>query len=76
MKLGAISLNVMRFDFEEGLSYLQNLGVQAIEIACGGAFTGRRYCEPEKLISDRGELERWLDAFRRHGLEISALAVH
>ena len=75
MKLGVISQNLMQFEFEEGLRYARDLGFQAIEVgACG--LWGRNFCDVERLIADKGEIDRWLDAFARHDLEISALGGH
>ena len=75
MKLGVISQNLEQFEFEEGLQYARDMGFQAIEVgACG--LWGRGYCDLAKLLADRGEIDRWLDAFARHDLEISALGGH
>ena len=75
MKLGVISQNLMQFDFEEGLKYAQNLGLSAVEVGALGLW-GRGYCNVEKLVADPGEMRRWLDAFARYELEISALGGH
>ena len=42
--------------------------------ACG--LWGRGYCDVEKLLADKGEIERWKDTFARYDLEISALGGH
>ena len=58
-------------------STLTNLGLQAIELGGIGLWPkGKGYCEVDRLLADRGEIERWLDAFARHDLEISALSGH
>jgi sugar phosphate isomerase/epimerase len=75
MKLGVISQNLMQFQFEEGLQYAQNLGCTAVEVGALGLW-GRGYCNVEKLVADPGEVRRWLDAFARHELEVSALGGH
>lgn len=75
MKLGVISQNLMQFEFEGGLQYAQNLGLSAVEVGALGLW-GRGYCNVEKLVADRGEIRRWLDAFARYDLEISALGGH
>jgi len=75
MKLGVISQNLMQFDFDEGLKYAQNLGLSAVEVGALGLW-GRGYCNVEKLVADPGEMRRWLDAFARYELEISALGGH
>jgi len=76
MKLGVISQNLMQFDeVEEGLQYAEDLGFQAIEVGIAGLW-GRKFCDIEKLMADRGEIERWHEGFARHGLEISAMGAH
>jgi sugar phosphate isomerase/epimerase len=75
MKLGVNSLFITQFEFEEGLRFVQDLGVQVIEIACLDG-PARKYCDPDKLLADRGELHRWLDTLQQHGLQISAFATH
>ena len=75
MKLGVISQNLSQFEFEEGLKYARDLGLQAIEVgACG--LWNQRYCNVEKLLSDKGSISGWLEAFDRYGLEISAFGGH
>jgi hypothetical protein len=65
MKLGVISQNLMQFDFEEGLQYAEDLGFQAIEVGIAGLW-GRKFCEVDKFLSQKGELERWHDTFKKH----------
>ena len=75
MKLGVISQNLEPFAFEDGLRYARDKGFQAVEVgACG--LWGRGYCDTERLLADPGEIQRWLDTFARHDLEISALGGH
>jgi sugar phosphate isomerase/epimerase len=75
MKLGVISSALLWFELEEALEYLEGLGVQAIELGCGG-FHIPKFCDLDRLIADGDERARWLEGFGRHGLEISALAIH
>jgi sugar phosphate isomerase/epimerase len=75
LKIGAITLNLMNFEFEQGLDFAQKLGLQALEVGALGLWP-KRYCDPDTLLRDKGEVSRWLDAFARHGLEISALGGH
>ena len=75
MKLGINSLFILPFEFEEGLKFARDLGAEMIEIATLGE-PSRKYCDPEKLLADKGHLDRWLDALKEHGLEISAITAH
>ena len=75
MKLGVISQNLTQFEFEEGLKYAQDLGLQAMEVgACG--LWNQKYCDVDRLLADKGSISGWLEAYDRHGLEISAFGTH
>lgn len=77
MKLGVVSNAILEYEtFEEGLAYLQGLGLEAIEIACAGYHANLKFGDAELLAEDADERARWADAIERHGLEISALAIH
>ena len=85
MKLGVVSMNLsgwppapapMDFEFEEGLKYAHDLGLQAIEVGVAGLWN-RKYCDPDKLLAaGQGEIDRWRDTFARYNLEISAMGGH
>ena len=76
MKLGINTCFIMTFDFEEGLKFSADLGMNVAEVAvCGIAFNNK-YCELDKLTSDEGELHRWQDTYARHGIEVVSLAAH
>jgi sugar phosphate isomerase/epimerase len=70
-----ISSALLWLELEEALELLERLGVQAIELGCAG-FHIPKFCDLDSLLSDGDARARWLDAFGRHGLEISAFAVH
>jgi sugar phosphate isomerase/epimerase len=76
MKLGMITQNLMQFEFEEGLQYARDLGLQAVEVGACGLGSNKKFCDRERLVKDKGEVERWLDAYARYDLEISALLGH
>ena len=75
MKLGMNTFFISMLDFEEGLQFCQEQGVQAVEVAAVGP-AARTYCDVDRLLADRGELERWLDIYAAHGLEIYSFAGH
>ena len=75
MKLGINTLFLLPFEFEEGLKFAHDLGAEVIEVATIGE-PSRNYCDTEKLLSDKGELDRWLDVLGENGLGISALTAH
>lgn len=76
MKIGVVSNALLQLEFEEGLDLLKRLGLECIEIACAGYHENLKYGDPEQLMADASERERWLDAIQRRELQITALAVH
>ena len=64
MKLGINTLFILKYDFEEALRYAKNLGAGCIEVASMGE-ASKKHCDPGRLLADRGELRRWLDAIAR-----------
>ena len=75
MKLGINTLFILLFDFEEGLRFARDQGAEMIEVACIGGHAAK-YCDLDKLLADRGELNRWLDTLKEYGFEISAFSHH
>ena len=65
----------MKFGFEAGLKFCQDLGVKAVEV--DATETGdARYCDVDTLVANEGERHRWLDIYASHGLEIYSFAAH
>ena len=62
MYLGINTHFIMKFDFEDGLQFAQDLGLKGMEVAAGGQ-AAKEYCDLDKLLADEGERHRWLDAF-------------
>lgn len=75
MKLGVLTVVLGDMPLEEACTYLENSGVQMVEIGCGG-FPGKAHCDPEVLLNDEEKLKEFQDTIARHNLEISALSSH
>ena len=75
MKLGMNTFFISMLDFEEGLRFCQEQEVVAVEVAATGP-GAKKYCDVDKLLADQGELDRWLDMYAAHGLEIYSFAGH
>lgn len=75
MKLGTFSVVLADMSLEEACEYLSKNGVQMIEIGCGG-FPGKAHCDPDVLLNDEKELEKFKNTISKYNLEISALSSH
>ena len=75
MKLGVLTNLFANLSLEEALEKFKALGIEAVEIGCGG-YPGKAHCDPEKLLGDDKALKAWLNTFEKYGMEISNLSVH
>ena len=58
MKLGVFTAILDHQPLETALDYLQGLGVQAVELGCGGT-AGHSHANPEILLNDAGALREF-----------------
>ncbi len=75
MKLGVYSVVLGDMSLEDACAYLEDNGVQMIEIGCGG-FPGKAHCDPEVLLADDQKLKEFQETIANHHLQISALSAH
>jgi len=75
MKLSVLANLYASKPLDEVLGILENLGVGAAEIGCGG-FPGKDHADPDILLNDEKAYNRWTDTFKKHNMEISALSCH
>lgn len=75
MKLGVLTVPLSGMDFDKAMEYLASIGVETVEIGCGG-FPGDAHCKPEVLLRDKQELDRFRRILRDNHLEISAFSCH
>ena len=75
MKVGVLTVPLSAMPLKEALEYLKSIGVQTVEIGCGG-FSGNAHCNPEKLLSSKADLAEFKQTLGETGLEISALSCH
>ena len=75
MKLSVLTNLFASLPLDEALAKFEKLGIEAVEIGCGG-YPGKAHCDPAVLLKDEKALENWLATFRKHHLEICALSVH
>ncbi|SDM43181.1 DNA-(apurinic or apyrimidinic site) lyase [Halogranum gelatinilyticum] len=75
MDVGVLTVPLGGESLEDALTYLSGLGVDAVELACGG-FPGDAHLDREQYLGNeeaQAELQELLD---EHGMRVSALATH
>ena len=60
---------------EDTLKYLKSLGVEAVELGCGG-YPGKAHCNPELLLKDDGALKALKSLLEKNSMTLSALSCH
>lgn len=75
MKLGVMTVLLGDLSLDKTLSYLKSLGVQQVEIGCGG-FPGTAHADARKFIEDPKLIDEFMTTINQYGLEIAALSVH
>jgi sugar phosphate isomerase/epimerase len=75
MKLGVFAVMFGKWPFEKALDYIQSVGVQAVEVGCGG-YVGDAHCKPAQLLHDDAASQAFKKAVESRGLTISALSAH
>ena len=75
MKLSVLTNLFGDLSLEEALAKFQKLGIECVEIGCGG-YPGKAHCDPAVLLADDKALADWQNTFKRYGIEVCALAAH
>ena len=75
MKLGVFTCLLGNLPLEDALKYFSALGIEMIEIGCGG-YPGKSHANPEILLNDSGKLAEFKALVAKYNLEISALSCH
>lgn len=75
MKIGVFTTLLSNLTLEESLKYFTSLGIEAVEIGCGG-FPGNAHANPVELLADDKKLDRFKGLIKEYDVEISALSCH
>ena len=75
MKIGVFNVVLQDMSLEEACAFLQEQGVEAIEVGCGG-YPGKSHCNPAELLADEGKRKEFANTIASHGLTISGLSSH
>ncbi|MDR2687011.1 MAG: sugar phosphate isomerase/epimerase [Oscillospiraceae bacterium] len=75
MKLGVFTCLLADLPLAGALAYFKSLGIEMVEIGCGG-YPGNAHANPEELLNDPAKLAAFKKAIADSGMEISALSCH
>ncbi len=75
MKLCVLTNLYASKSLDETLAKLSSMGVEAVEIGCGG-YPGNAHANPVELLADEGKLDAFKATVAKYGMEIAALSVH
>ncbi|HET7627636.1 MAG TPA: sugar phosphate isomerase/epimerase [Bacillales bacterium] len=75
MKLGVFTVLFSDRSFEDMLDYVNNAGLDAVEIGTGGN-PGNAHCPLDELLADEDKRKRYQEALDQRGLTISAFSCH
>lgn len=75
MKVGVFAVLFSAAPFTDALDYIRSVGVEAVEIGCGG-YVGDAHCKPAQLLADPAAVNAFASAVADRGLTISALSAH
>lgn len=75
MKLGVLTVPLYSMSLAATCEYLRSMGVQAVELGCGG-YPGKTHADPDVLLKDEKKLQELKNTIQKNGLFISALGCH
>lgn len=75
MKLGVMTVLLGDQSLDETLAYLKSLGVQQVEVGCGG-YPGTGHADARAFIKNPKLIEEFQETINKYGLEVAALACH
>lgn len=75
MKLSVLANLYGQKSLDETLAILSSMGVEAVEIGCGG-YPGKAHANPEVLLNDEKAFEEFMGLFKKYNIEPCALATH
>ena len=75
MDVGVLTVALGGESVEDAFAYLEEQGVDAVELGCGG-FVGDDHLPRDDYLDDEAAQAELHDLLERHGLSVSALATH
>ena len=75
MKLGVFTTLLSHLSLEEALKYFTSLGIEMVEIGCGG-YPGNAHANPEILLHDEAKFNEFTALLKKYNVGVSALSCH
>ena len=75
MKLGVFTTLLSNLPLEAALKYFKSLGLEMVEIGCGG-YPGNAHADPDTLLADPKALDAFKGLIKEYDMGISALSCH
>lgn len=75
MKLGVMTVLLGDMTLDKTLAYLQGLGVQQVEIGCGGS-PGTAHSDARKFMNDPSLISEFQETVQKYNIEVAALSTH
>ena len=75
MKLGVFTTLLSNLPFEEACKQFHEVGVQMVEIGCGG-YPGNAHADPEVLLNDEAKFNEFTALLKQYNVGVSALSCH
>ena len=69
MKLGVLTNLLGSVSLEEALKYFKSLGLEMVEIGCGG-YPGKDHADPDILLNDEKALEDFKALLKKYDVEM------
>ena len=75
MKLGVFTTIMSNMPLKEALEYFKSIGVEAVELGCGG-YAGKAHADPEILLNDEAKFQEFMKTIENSGLTVCSLSCH
>ncbi len=75
MDIGVLTVALGGESLEDALKYLSGIGVDAVELGCGG-FVGEDHLSRDRYLNDEDAQDELLSMVEKCGLRISAISTH
>lgn len=75
MKIGVLTVILGDLNLDESLKYLKSIGVEAVEIGCGG-YPGTAHADAIAMLKDESKIDAFKASIAKYGMTLSALSVH